>query len=148
MSQSANTQEESRRGWINYLGLDWGASKVGVALAHAETRIAVACGIWPNDVQLFTVLRSLIEKETVGILVIGVPKRRGESGSKHAAQVFGQKLEQSLKIPIVLVDEMFTSKLAQDILRARGEHRVAAHDDAEAAKILLQDWLDRQAVGI
>ena len=27
---------------MNYLGLDWGESKMGVALAHAETGLALA----------------------------------------------------------------------------------------------------------
>jgi len=41
-------------------------------------------------------------------------------------------------------NEMFTTKMAQANLIERGEKGVSQHDDEEAARIILQEWLDRK----
>lgn len=127
----------------NFLGIDYGTRKVGVALAHAETGVAVAFGILPNDARLLDRLRRLVTEEAVGTVVVGIPERRGDGNEHHPARAFGQAIGAACGVGVVFVDEMFTSRLAQQVLLQREEEGVAAKDDAEAAKILLQDWLDR-----
>lgn len=129
----------------NYLGIDWGSAKLGIALAHGETKTALAYATLPNDATLESTLRRILHDEAVGTIVIGLPKRRSESAgqSTHPAQAFGERLAERFALPVVFADEMFTSRLAQDVLVAQGYKESSQKDDAEAAKILLQDWLDR-----
>lgn len=127
----------------NYLGIDWGERKLGIALAHAETRVAVALAIVPSDASWIDRIKELVAQESIGTILVGVPSREQGAGTKHPARVFGDRLNQMLGTKVVFVDEMFTSKLAQDMLILRGEKHVGSTDDAEAARILLQDWLDR-----
>ena len=47
----------------NYLGIDWGATDVGVALAHAETCVAMAYATLANDKDLLQRLAEIIERE-------------------------------------------------------------------------------------
>lgn len=129
----------------NYLGIDWGERKIGVALAHAETHVAMPYAIFPHDAELFSKLETLIAQEEVGTVVLGIPRYRGTGGT-HPAQVWGEKLRQKLEIRVEYADEMFTTKLAQDTLKLLGGKVLGKHDDAEAAKILLQGWIDARAV--
>jgi putative Holliday junction resolvase len=125
----------------NYLGIDWGRAKIGVALAHAETRLAVAYGVWPVDEHLFPILREVVRLENIGTVILGDPEH-ADTGNQEAIRKFKEKLEGALGIGVVLQNEMFTSKMAAANLREAGESARSAFDDAEAARILLADWLE------
>lgn len=140
----------------NYLGVDWGQRDVGVALAHAETRIAIPFMTERNDAGLLDRLARLIDQEAIGTIVIGIPVRnvsRSDSGGpshvnrvvvEYPGERLGREIAKRLGVRVVYQDEMFTTKLAQQRMLERGEKRVNQRDDAEAACIILQQWLDRQ----
>jgi putative transcription antitermination factor YqgF len=127
----------------NYLGLDWGSSKIGVALAHEETGIALPYGTLQNDGALLENIGTLLQKEEVGTVVIGVHKSATYHG-EHEGEKLGQLIAERFGVAVEHQDEMFTSKMAQQNLISKGEKHVSAHDDAEAASILLQSWLDKR----
>jgi len=141
----------------NYLGIDWGSAKVGVALAHAETRLALAYTTLKNDVHLLKNIGELLEKEAIGTVVIGTSARTAAqsmadrrqqsdtSQEEHEGEKLGKLLAERFGVVAVYQDEMFTSKMAQANLIAQGEKHVSAHDDAEAASILLQSFLDKSS---
>ncbi len=126
---------------MNYLGLDWGKAKIGVALAHEETRLALPYGVLPNDNQLVDALGALFEQEEIGTVVIGIHKNETYQG-EHEGEKLGQLLAERFSVMVAYQDEMFTSKMAQQNLISKGYTQVSSHDDAEAASILLQSWLD------
>lgn len=125
----------------NYLGLDWGASKVGMALGHEETRLAMAYGVFQNDEKLLENVGVVLQKEEIGTVVIGIHKSATFQG-EHEGEKLGKLIEEQFSVVVAYQDEMFTSKMAQQNLIAQGQKHVSAHDDAEAASILLQSWLD------
>jgi len=127
----------------NYLGLDWGQAKIGVALAHAETRLAMAYGVLPNDDKLLDALGNFFEQEEIGTVVIGIHKSDTYQG-EHEGEKLGKLIAERFSVVVEYQDEMFTSKMAQQNLISKGEKHVSAHDDAEAASILLQSWLDKR----
>lgn len=126
----------------NYLGLDWGSSKVGVALAHEETRVAMAYGVLKNDEALFDSLAALFEQEEIGTVVIGIHKSDTYQGEREGEKL-GKRIAERFEVVVEYQDEMFTSKMAQQNLISKGYKQSSAHDDAEAASILLQSWLDK-----
>lgn len=139
----------------NYLGIDWGSSKVGIALAHAETGVALAYSTLKNDEFFMDNLLKLIVLEDIGTVVIGIPARNAThsaaGGPSHVnreeVEYEGEKLGKIIteKLPdihIAYQDEMFTTKMAQANLIERGEKHVGRHDDAEAARIILQSYMD------
>jgi len=128
----------------DYLGIDWGSAKVGVALAHAETRLALAYTTLKNDVHLLKNIGELLEKEAIGTVVIGIHKNSTYAG-EYEGEKLGKILAEHFDVAVEYQDEMFTSKMAQDNLIAQGEKHVSAHDDAEAASILLQSFLDKRS---
>ena len=126
----------------NFLGLDWGSSKVGVALAHEETRLALAYGALQNDETFLQNIGALIEKEEIGTTIIGIHKNDTFVGEHEAAKL-GKRIGEAFQVAVEYQDEMFTSKMAQQNLICKGYSEVSSHDDAEAASILLQSWLDK-----
>jgi RNase H-fold protein (predicted Holliday junction resolvase) len=125
----------------NFLALDWGRAKVGVALAHAETRIAVPYGIWPVDENLWPILEEILRIEEIGIVILGDPEHPEADFAEELMQV-REKLA-TLGVAVVMQNEMFTSKMAQANRLEAAKKAIQAHDDAEAARIMLTDWLEK-----
>ena len=125
----------------NFLALDWGRAKVGVALAHAETRIAVPYGIWPVDENLWSILEEILHREEIGTVILGDPEHPEADFAEELMQV-REKLA-TLGVVVVMQNEMFTSKMAQANRLEAAKKAIQAHDDAEAARIMLTDWLEK-----
>lgn len=127
----------------NYLGLDWGSSKVGVALAHEETGIALPYGVLKNDEKLLEEIGALLQKEEVGTVIIGIHKSDTYKGN-HEGEKLGKRIIERFGVAVEYQDEMFTSKMAQSNLIAQGYSQVSSQDDTEAARIILQSWLEKR----
>ena len=67
-----------------------------------------------------------------------------EVQNPSAAVIF--RLAQALNVPVEFWDERFSSVLATEILRDRGQHGRGTRDgiDATAAAVILQSYLDAQ----
>ena len=128
----------------NYLGIDWGTAKLGVALAHAETRIALPYSTLPNDKNTVTAVGKIIVAEGVGTVIIGVPVYAHEADTEYLVETLGRLLAEHFSVVVAYQNEMFTTKMAQANLIERGEKAVGKHDDEEAARIILQEWLDKK----
>lgn len=133
----------------NFLGVDWGSSKVGIALAHAETGVALAYSTLKNDEFFMENLLKLIALEDIGMVVIGIPSHINREEVEYDGEKLGKLLSEKLPdIRIAYQDEMFTTKMAQANLIERGEKHVGRHDDAEAARIILQSYMDRSQLTV
>lgn len=126
------------------IGIDFGKAKIGLALADSETKMAFAYKILKNDKSLKESLAEIIKKENVRKAVIGIPSYNNGETIESEARQLGEFLQNSLGIEVFYQNEMFTSKMAQANLRERGLKNVSKSDDQESARIILQEWLDRQ----
>ena len=129
-----------------YLGIDWGAADVGVALADPETRIALGLTTLQNDATLPIRVAEIVEREQVGTIVIGTPSHIDRKEMEDKGEIFGKLLRKHVpdQVRIVYENEMFTTKMAQYNLRERGTKHASKHDDVEAARIILQAWLEKK----
>lgn len=123
----------------NFLAIDWGKAKVGVALAHAETRIAVPYGIWPVDEKLWGILEGILTTEEIGTVILGDPEHPEKSFEEELLAVEARLTQ--LGVQVVRVNEMFTTKMAGAARKEAEKKYIEAYDDAEAARIMLTDWL-------
>ncbi len=127
----------------HYLGLDYGESKVGLAIADSETRIAFAYGMIKNDEDLFQNILALIEKEKIEAVVIGIPRRVRDKKVVYAGEKLGKVLEEE-GIGIVYQDEIYSTKIARENLKEKGLRDINRFDDAESARIILDSWLNKK----
>ncbi len=133
------------------LAIDLGAKRVGVAISDAEGRFAVPLTTLDrrDDEQLARAIGELARQEEVERLVAGEPLRLDGSPGPAAlrARRFAERLARDLGLPLELVDEVLTSREAEERLRAAGvdPRRHPERVDAVAAQIILQEALDRDA---
>jgi putative holliday junction resolvase len=123
-------------------GIDFGKSKIGLAVADTETKIAFVYGTVKNDKNLLINLKEIIEKENVEKVIIGIPNYIIETSEEADQKSLGKLLEINSGVVVEYFNEIFTTKMAQANLKEKGAKNVGKIDDAEAAKIILQEWLD------
>jgi putative transcription antitermination factor YqgF len=124
-----------------YLGIDYGASRIGLATATSDVKLALPLTtVGPGE------LVAAIKREgPFDAVVVGLP--RSLSGNETAQTLAVRRfcddvLWHKLKIEAVFQDEAGTSSLAEDQLKSSGKAYTKADIDAEAAAIILQDYLD------
>lgn len=127
-----------------FLGIDYGKSKVGLAMADSETRMAFAYGTLENNKNLLQKLAEIIEKENISKVIIGVASYINKESVIYPGEKLGNFLKDKLRIEVEYQEEMFTTRQAQRNLIEKGVKGIKKYDDQEAARIILQSWLDRQ----
>jgi putative Holliday junction resolvase len=125
------------------LGVDFGQSKIGLALADTETRMAFAYDTLANDQKFQEKLAEIAAKENVEKIIIGIPSYVNIKKEESAGEKLGKIIEKELQISVEYQDEMFTTKMAKENLIESGAKSVDKNNDAEAARIILQSWLDK-----
>jgi putative Holliday junction resolvase len=126
------------------LAFDYGEKRIGVAIGNSLTRQARALMVLPNPnrEQRFEAVGKLIGEWRPDALVVGLPCH--PDGTPHdmtrLAKRFGNQLNGRFNLPVSWVDERYSSVEAEADIR-RGAAR-ADMLDAEAARIILQQYLD------
>lgn len=128
----------------HYIGIDFGKSKIGLAVADSETKIAFAYKTVDNDSRLWDILSEIVKKEGVGKIILGRPQKMAELTRAFDAEKLAAELENRLGIEVELQAEMFSTKQAEKNLKARGVRKIKALDNQEAARVILQSWLDKR----
>ncbi len=124
------------------MGIDYGKSKVGLAMGDSETRIATIYKTLDNDKNLMQKLAGIIEREEIKKVIIGIPSRINKKEVVYDGERMGKFIEEKLGVRVEYQNEMFTTKLAQRHLIEKGVKKIKKFDDQEAARIILQSWLD------
>lgn len=129
----------------NLIGLDVGTRRIGVARADTATKLAFPITtIEVNGQELDELTRLIKEVEPVA-LVVGHPRNQsGEPTTQTAAVLEFARTLEGLGVPLVFQDESLTSVIAEERLVARGKAYDKAAIDAEAAAIILQDYIEEK----
>ena len=130
---------------MSILAIDYGRRRIGLALSRANF-LATRYKTLLKNKQLLNDFQKIIHKENIDLLVFGIPKGLGgKKGTlEDEAQKFAQNLEKTLNLPIVLIDEGFTSEQALQNLKEEGLPLAKSKllVDHEAAKIILEEYLN------
>ena len=125
------------------LGLDFGSTRIGVAICDPDGILATPFSTLPSGPELIAQISSICESEEIVAIVVGLP--RSLSGEiSHAANLVNELTAHLPDLPILTFDERFTTTLANQALRASGR---SAKDgraviDQIAAVNILQSYLD------
>lgn len=131
---------------MNVLCFDFGLKRIGVAIGSTESGIAFARETLMNDAVFFEKLKVLLEAEKIEKILVGVPyKRDGSDGDiQRPLQDFVRALKQRFGLPVELIDERYTSKIAAEKLHAVGMKAREQKGilDSVAAQVMLQEWME------
>lgn len=123
--------------------LDVGEKRIGVAVGDSTIRIAIpfeTINVDGNEIQAIT---EVVSNESADILVIGYPRNQSGETTKQTKFVedFAAKLS-GISVKIVFQDESLTSVIAEQQLAVHKRPYSKADIDAQAAAIILQDYLE------
>lgn len=124
------------------LGVDFGESKIGLAISDTETKMAFAFNTLRNDNKFIENLRQIVAQKNVSIIVVGMTQHEKDQEGLEKKKQFAQTLKKEIGVEVFFQEEMFSTKIAQANIKMRGGKNLAATDDQEAARIILQEWLD------
>lgn len=132
------------------IGIDLGDSRVGIALSNPDRTVASPLQVLKRSGELHREIAGLVDEWEANRVVVGLPLsldgRVGPAAKKALAEV--DRLGATLRVPVETYDERLTTVSAERLmteagLDSRNQRKVV---DKIAAAILLQAWLDRQAI--
>lgn len=129
------------------LAIDYGTKRTGIAVTDALQ--IIASGLTTvNSSELIAFLKDYISKETVDSIIVGLPKQMNNTDSE--SEIYIQKFlimlqKQLPHIPIIRVDERFTSKMAFQTMIDSGlskkQRRNKGLVDEISATLILQSYM-------
>ncbi len=130
---------------MKIIGLDVGEKRIGVSKADSEVRIAVPVGFVEVNGKEWEELAKIARLNNTSFFVLGLP--RSNEGNETKQTLFVRSFARVLteKIPGAKVrfqDESLTSIEAENRLKARKKNYAKGEIDAEAATIILQDFIE------
>jgi len=129
------------------MGIDYGQKRVGLAVSDPLNIFATPLETVTVD-QVTAFLKTYIEDEPVDLFVVGYPRQPDNTPAQNASRVtaFVTHFKRTFpRIPVTLVDERFTSKMAFRAMIDGGLKKKARKDkatvDKVSAVIILQEYL-------
>jgi putative Holliday junction resolvase len=148
------------------LALDYGRTKIGIALADVQARIAAPFATLPriNRNEDMRRLREMARQEKVQQIVVGLPLRLDGTQGDMADEVtrFAERVRKQVGVPVELVDERLSSWEAERMLEEQLGRKLMHQEthqgrkktsraadrkytvDAVAAMVILREYLSRQ----
>jgi len=123
---------------MRYLGIDYGAKRVGVAVSDESLSLAFPLEVIENTENLISELKEICEKNQVSKIVVGESKNfaQKENTIMQAITPFVEKLKKELSLPVEMHPEFLTSMEAERIQGHNDMH------DASAAALILGSFLE------
>ncbi len=133
------------------LGIDYGTVRIGLSVSDPLKIIAQGLKTIRNDANSLLEISAVIAQQNIEKIIVGNPLNlKGEVGTK-AVEVneFVKKLKETTTVEVMLLDERFTSVMAQRAIISMGTKKKQRENnkgkvDEVAAAILLQGYLDSQ----
>lgn len=133
------------------MGIDFGTTRIGISLSDPLRIIARPFTTLANQPGIMGRIRDIVQKEDVGLIVVGMPLNlKGEKGKKALeVEKFIDGIAKATNVEVVHWDERFTTSIAHQTLLTMGTKREERRNkkgrvDSMAAAILLQGFLDSQ----
>ncbi|MDF2477631.1 MAG: Holliday junction resolvase RuvX [Sphingobacterium sp.] len=133
---------------MRLMAFDYGTKRIGVAVTDPMQIIATALTtVHPQDI--WTFLTEYLQTEQIETFIVGKPKQLDGSDSESASHVVGfmRKLKKTYPtIPVMEIDERFTSKMASAAIAQSGKKKKDRQQkglvDTVSATIILQSYME------
>ena len=121
-----------------YLGIDYGAKRVGVAVSDERGAVAFPREILKNDKTLAERIGAFVRDEHIGVIVIGESKDKDGNDNLIMAEArqFALTLQKALPVAVEFEPEYYSS------VEARRDAN-GSFVDARAAAVILNRYLER-----
>jgi len=140
---------DSSRPNKNYLAIDYGKRRVGIAGCVGEVKIAfgITTIIINGMPDLLQQLQPILDKRNISDVVLGFPITLGDKPGSLKSEILElANLLQERNYVVHLVDEAMSSEKASQKLRERGKSSPKASIDRAAAALFLQEFIDGELI--
>lgn len=137
---------------MNAIALDIGERRVGIARSDETGILPVPHGVYRrrNFAEDVRALAEVCQSLRAEVLVVGLPLNMDGSEGPQVRKVkeLAEAVAFAANLPLVYVDERWTTKEVERALRELGDNLRASKErvDALSAVLILQAWLERQRV--
>jgi len=131
---------------VKYLGVDYGAKRIGVAQSDESGTIAFPLGVVEAGKDAAAEVAKLAGENRIEHIVIGESKNFKNEPNKVMAEIeeFKKQVGELSGLPTTYEPEFMTSAQAErQGLDKRGEGKKKEDLDASAAALILQGYLDK-----
>lgn len=131
---------------MKIISLDFGEKYIGVAYVDTDSvLIAQPIDIITNtnNGKEIEAVKDICQKKKIELIVLGYPRNLSGNPTQQTRDVeaFGDKIKDTLKIPVQHQDETLSSVLVKDQLSEDKKGNKKRIDD-QAAALILQDYLE------
>lgn len=133
---------------MKIIALDWGQTRIGVAIGDTANQIPFPRDFIISDGGAIDRVISLVQAENAEKIILGLPRKLdgSEGDSAQKVQDFAEQLRANLDCEIELVDERFSTVVAQKIIHSADLSKSKRQDslrnevDSLAALELLRNY--------
>lgn len=148
-NESVYQKDSAHQGSV--LAFDFGERRLGIATGShliLKANPLVTIDTESNKIR-FEKITELIQAWQPSLLVVGLPLnlQGEETDISRLARKFARRLNGRFNLPVMLVDERFSSVQASEVLKSQGVHGIdqKAKIDQVAAQTILQSYFDQLA---
>jgi putative Holliday junction resolvase len=134
---------------MRIMAFDYGTKRIGIAVTDPLQIIATGLDTI-HPIKIVDFLKNYLQTEQVERFIVGEPKQMDNTPSQSAPHVKGfvGLLKKTFPdIPVEMMDERFTSKMASATIAQSGMGKKARQNkelvDNISAVILLQSWMEK-----
>ena len=131
------------------LAIDYGKKRIGIAISDSKKSIAFPLKTIENK-DIFLYLKEIIQSEKIEAIVLGEPKPLNIKENILFLEVinFRKKIISLFSLPVHLVDERFSSKIASKIILDANIKKMKRRDksllDKVSASLILETYLKKK----
>ncbi|MFC2006693.1 Holliday junction resolvase RuvX [Chloroflexota bacterium] len=132
------------------MGLDIGDKRIGMALSDPRGILATPLTIIErsDERKSMETIISIVNQYEIGRIIVGLPLSMDGSIGQQAEKVktFVRELSNQINVPVEFMDERLTTVSAKRLMQETVTRRTRekARDDAIAAALILQSYLDER----
>lgn len=125
----------------NYLAIDVGEKRIGLALASTIAKLPRPYMILPNQDGIYNQISQIVKEENVEKVIVGLPRNMSgeETAQSNFSRNFALELASSTGTSIEFADESLSSKRVAD---SKYKKDPSGHLDSVAACFILEEYLE------
>ena len=134
---------------MNYLGIDWGEKRIGLAFADdVGIAMPLPAAVAASKKERMRHIEAMLTQRKAEELVVGYPLNMNGTVGFKAKEVdeFIAELEKRFRLPIHRIDERLSSHAVEQGLKGQKKKpsRQSGEIDSRAAALILQDCIEER----
>lgn len=125
----------------NYLALDVGERRIGLAIASSVAKLPRPLDILINDDSIYRRIIEIAKQENVEKIIVGLPRNMSgqETAQSGFSRRFAAELAKKTKTPITFADESLSTERVKDSTYKKDP---SGYLDSVAACFILEEYLE------